>query len=142
MFLEDPLAVGELMAAMSQDDLAKMLGTMLYTPEFIQSNPQAVEEAIGWLMEKPVPSWVRIRQTEAIGAHDTYDRLPRIKAPTLVLGGEKDSVIPPEHQKLLASRIPNAQLVMWDDLPHGFLGQSPDETSAVILAFLRQHPKA
>jgi 3-oxoadipate enol-lactonase len=142
-FLDDEtLAMGEQMAAMPQDDLAKVLVGLLYTPEYIESNPQVVEETVGLIMEKPIPPWVRARQTEACAAHDTCDRLPLIKAPTLVIGGERDNVIPPEQQKLLASEIANAELVMWKDLAHGFLGQKPEETAEVILGFLRRHPKA
>jgi len=131
----------EQMAAMSQEDFAKMLIGLLYTAEFIEGNPKVVEETIGWLMEKPIPPSIRTRQTEAVMAHDTYDRVPQIKALTLVVGGEKDILIPPEYQKLLASRIPNAELVMWDDLAHGFFLQKPQETMNVVLDFLRRHPK-
>ncbi|UCG82966.1 MAG: alpha/beta fold hydrolase [Dehalococcoidia bacterium] len=138
---DETAAIAGQLADMSQDDLAKMLPAMFYPPEFMESNPQAVEETIGWLMEKPIPPWVRVRQTETVVAHDTYERLPQIKAPTLVIGGEKDMLIPPEYQRLLASRIPNAQLVMWHDVGHGFLLQKPHETLNVVLDFLRRHPK-
>ena len=134
-------AFAEQMAAMSQEDLAKMLPAMLLTPEFMESNPHAVEEVIGWVMEKPIPPWVRVRQTEALVAHDTYERLPQIKAPTLVVGGEKDIAIPAEYQRLLASRIPNAELVIWEDLGHGFFLQKLEEVGKVVLDFLRRHPK-
>jgi proline iminopeptidase len=38
------------------------------------------------------------------------DRLSEIKAPTLVLAGRQDFQFPPEHQAILADRLPNAQL--------------------------------
>ena len=139
---DETAAFAEQMAAMSQEDLAKMMPAMLYPPEFMERNPKAVEETIGWLMEKPIPPWVRVRQTEAVMAHDTYERLPQIKAPTLVIGGEKDILIPVEFQRLLASRIPNAELVMWEDGGHGFGLQKPDEMNNVVLDFLRRHPRS
>ena len=37
-------------------------------------------------------------------------RLGEIKAPTLVMAGREDFLFPPEHQAILADRIPNAQL--------------------------------
>ena len=37
------------------------------------------------------------------------DRLSEIKAPTLVLAGRYDFLFPPEHQAILADRLPNAQ---------------------------------
>lgn len=132
-------AFAEQMAAMSQEDFAKMLPAMLYTPEFMESNPQAVEETIGWLMEKPIPPHVRVRQSEAVIAHDTYERLPQIKAPTLVVGGAKDILFSVEYQRGVASRIPNAELVIWENLSHGFMLQNPEETIKVVLDFLGRH---
>ena len=39
-----------------------------------------------------------------------YGRLPRIKAPTLVVHGEHDRVIPVENARLMAERIPGCRL--------------------------------
>lgn len=139
---DDVMAFAGQMADMSQEDLAKMMPAMFYPPEFMERNPKAVEETIGWLMEKPVPPWVRVRQIKAVMAHDTYERLPQIKAPTLVIGGEKDILIPAEYQRLLASRIPNAELVIWEDLGHGFGLQKPEEANKVVLDFLRRHRRS
>jgi pimeloyl-ACP methyl ester carboxylesterase len=55
--------------------------------------------------------------------------------------GEKDVLFRPEYMKALASRIPNVELVVWDDLAHGFFQQKPEETLKVALDFLRRHPK-
>jgi proline-specific peptidase len=38
------------------------------------------------------------------------DRLSEIQAPTLVLAGRHDFLFPPEHQAILADRLPNARL--------------------------------
>ena len=139
---DDVMAFAGQMADMSQEDLAKMLPAMLFTPEFMESNPQAVEETIGWLMEKPIPPWVRVRQSEAVMAHDTYERLPQIKAPTLVIGGAKDILFSVEYQRGVASRIPNAELVIWENLSHGFMLQNPEETIKVVLDFLGRHRRS
>ena len=94
---DEVMALRDQVGAIPQEDLAKMLPALLYTPEFIESNPKAVQETIGWVMEKPIPGWVRVYQADAAFAHDTYDRLPQIKAPTLVTCGEKDVMFRPEY---------------------------------------------
>jgi pimeloyl-ACP methyl ester carboxylesterase len=38
--------------------------------------------------------------------------LPRITAPTLVVAGNCDPIVPPEQSRLIASRVPNAELVL------------------------------
>lgn len=43
-------------------------------------------------------------------SNSTYDALPSITLPTLVVTGADDLVIPPENAQTLADRLPNAQL--------------------------------
>lgn len=52
------------------------------------------------------------RQLEARAAHDVFDRLGDVAAPTLVIGGQSDGVAPPANQEAMADRIPNARLVL------------------------------
>jgi len=58
--------------------------------------------------------------------------------PTLVIAGDSDRLIPPENSKIIASRIPGAELVMVKNAGHAFT-QSPDAVKA-ILDFLKRHP--
>ena len=46
------------------------------------------------------------------------DRLGEIKVPTLVLAGRHDFQFPPEHQAILADRLPNAQLELIERAGH------------------------
>lgn len=50
-------------------------------------------------------------QVAAISTWSSIPVLGRIQAPTLVLCGERDRVVPPANSKLLAGRIPNARLI-------------------------------
>ena len=54
------------------------------------------------------------RQLEARAAHDTYDRLPSITAPTLVCAGEHDGIAPLSNSEALVSQIPGAVLEVFD----------------------------
>jgi proline iminopeptidase len=46
------------------------------------------------------------------------ERLRQIQVPTLVLAGREDFLFPPEHQAILAERIPNAQLEIIERAGH------------------------
>jgi pimeloyl-ACP methyl ester carboxylesterase len=50
-----------------------------------------------------------LAQIRAIRDFDTHDRLGQITAPTLVVTGRNDVLIPPQNSRILASRIPGAQ---------------------------------
>src|SRR5438552_22813 len=78
----------------------------------------------------------RAGQLAAVQEHDTYDRLPEIKAPTLVAHGEEDGIIPVQNGRILAERIPNARLVIYPGAKHIFFVECAAELNAEVAAFL------
>lgn len=74
------------------------------------------------------------RQIEARSHHDTYDRLPSIRIPTLVCGGKYDGQATPEAVRKLHAKIPAAELRFFEG-GHRFLSQDP-EAYKVIAEFL------
>ncbi len=72
----------------------------------------------------PVSAMGYRRQLEARAGHDTYDRLPSLRVPALLCGGHYDGQAPPANMRVLAERIPGAQLAFFEG-GHGFLGQDP-----------------
>ena len=83
-------------------------------------------------------------QLEGILAWEAYSRLDRIAAPTLVIHGERDRLVPPGNGKLIAERIPGAQLVMIPHASHLFLTDQTEQAHRTILEFLNPQvgPKA
>lgn len=74
------------------------------------------------------------RQLEARKHHDTWDRLPDIKHPTLICGGVYDGIALPATQEKLAAHMPNAELAMFDG---GHLFMIQDKTAVpAMLNFL------
>jgi 3-oxoadipate enol-lactonase len=69
-------------------------------------------------------------QLEARAHHDTYERLGQITCPTLVAGGKYDLIAPPANAELLAARIPDAKLELFEG-GHGFLRQDPRSLDVV-----------
>lgn len=66
----------------------------------------------------------------------TYDRLPGIRSPTLVITGTEDVVIPPANAITLAERIPDARLVQFPSAGHGLMYQCPGRFAGTVLEFL------
>jgi proline iminopeptidase len=64
------------------------------------------------------------------------DRLGQIQTPTLVLAGRDDFQFPPEHQAILADRLPNAELVLVERAGHNAPMERPDEVMATVRRFL------
>jgi pimeloyl-ACP methyl ester carboxylesterase len=113
-----------------------------WNKEFVDNNPAAIERFIALTSEYPTPPQARVSQQNALMTHDTYDRLPDIKAPTLVIAGSKDRLVPFDNSKLLASRIPNAEVAIIENAGHEYFDDSAEKSSKIILDFLRRHSKA
>ena len=75
-------------------------------------------------------------QIQAVLNHDALDRLGGIDAPTLVITGDDDRVIPGANSEVLAERIPGARLEVIAGAGHVFFVERPEETLAVLEAFL------
>jgi 3-oxoadipate enol-lactonase len=75
-------------------------------------------------------------QFQAIIAWEAYSRLSQIEAPTLVIHGETDRLVPPGNAKLIADRIRRAKLVMIPHASHIFATDQPDAAHQAVLQFL------
>ncbi len=75
-------------------------------------------------------------QVQGIMAWGCFDRLGAIDAPTLIIHGETDELVPPANAKIIADRIAGAQVVMLPKASHIFSTDQPELSHAAILRFL------
>ncbi|HEY4409373.1 MAG TPA: alpha/beta fold hydrolase, partial [Acidimicrobiia bacterium] len=68
-------------------------------------------------------------------------RLGQITAPTLVVHGEEDVVVPPANARQLARRIPGARLRLWPETGHLYVIDEP-RADREIARFLLDHSAA
>ncbi len=66
----------------------------------------------------------------------SYRRLPRIQAPTLILHGDSDLILPPANAATLARRIPGARRVILPGAGHMFSTDQPELTHRAVFEFL------
>ncbi len=71
------------------------------------------------------------------GLDETGSLEPLQKVPTLVLTGDEDRLIPPEHSELLVERLPDAEFVIVPDAGHMVLLEKPAEVTEALTALLR-----
>jgi 3-oxoadipate enol-lactonase len=74
-------------------------------------------------------------QLAAALGHVAHDRLARIRAPTLVVHGQEDVMVPPANGRLLAGLIPEAQLLELSGAAHLYPTDEPNADHE-IAAFL------
>jgi 3-oxoadipate enol-lactonase len=86
------------------------------TPGFARAEPETVEWLRGMLAATPVDGYAAC--CEALARLDLRGDVPRIAAPTLVVGGAEDPATPPEHARALAAAIPGARLEILSPAAH------------------------
>jgi pimeloyl-ACP methyl ester carboxylesterase len=122
--------------ASTSEDIVKNTIPLLFTEDFIKSNPALIKLVTERLLKAPITPDAFSRQVKAIMAWDTYARLPKIKTPTLVMHGKKDILIPPQNAKIIADRIPGAKLVYFEKSAHALFSQETDKVISTLLQFL------
>jgi pimeloyl-ACP methyl ester carboxylesterase len=70
---------------------------------------------------------------------DLAGRLPDLAAPTLVLLGTRDDVVPPAMARLYKERIPACHLVFVYDAAHAISRDRPEAFAEVVGDFLERH---
>ncbi len=69
--------------------------------------------------------------SQLLNGWSVMDRLGEVQMPTLVIAGREDFLFPPEHQAILADRLPNAKLVLIERASHN---PQMERTAEVIQA--------
>jgi 3-oxoadipate enol-lactonase len=72
------------------------------------------------------------------GRTDTTSYLSKIKIPTLILCGEKDSLLPPDIMKEMADKISNAEFFVVPDSGHIISIENPVFVSDMLFHFLKK----
>lgn len=89
----------------------------IYSDEYYRKN-KWMAPAVGWLT-KPKSYERFFVQAQACRTHDAYDRLDRIGAETLVIGGAQDKALGAEASREIAEKIPGAALKIYPQWGHG-----------------------
>jgi len=71
-------------------------------------------------------------QAQAIFGHDTSGRLGEISAPTLIVHGTEDGVLPYPNGELIASLMPSARLETLEGVGHMFWWEQPEVSADLI----------
>lgn len=111
-----------------------------YAERTRRDHPERIATDIGHRLVSPPEPLAYVHQAAAVAAHDAYERLNRIAAPTLVVHGEEDVFVPPANGLVLAERIPGAELETWAAAGHMYPIDEPRADQA-IARFLARHSR-
>jgi 3-oxoadipate enol-lactonase len=108
---------------------------VLYGETWRNAQPEQMEHELQLMLSHP-PEGIYLAAHAVFDRDDVTERLGDISAPTLVVCGEEDASTPPELSRVLAERIPDAELVMIPDAGHHTPIERPEPVTEAIEAFL------
>ncbi|MBD0370102.1 MAG: alpha/beta fold hydrolase [Pyrinomonadaceae bacterium] len=115
---------------------------LAFSPAYVERNHEEVEKVICLRAENFVPEHAYLHQLQAAMAFNTEERVSQISAPTLVLTGDADIIVPEENSRNLAARIPDARLVTIKGGSHTFFIEQADEFNTAVIEFIKEIEKA
>jgi pimeloyl-ACP methyl ester carboxylesterase len=125
---------------LSREEQVRKSWPAICSPRFLEEGREFLELMLRRSLENPTPVDTMNRQAAAIQAFDSYDRLPQIRAPTLIIHGDQDVLIPPQNAYILHERIPGSRLVIIEGAGHVYFWEKPAESCQAIVEFLAQVP--
>jgi pimeloyl-ACP methyl ester carboxylesterase len=121
------------------DEAAAFLMAQMVSPKWSDANPDYVA-TVRERARHRIPTFAQKLHYAASEGHDTWDLLPTITAPVLVIHGTEDNINPSANGPLLADRIPGAELLMIEGGRHGFFIEFADQATPAVLDFIARHP--
>ena len=97
---------------------ARRVCAAVAAPGWAEREPGELEVFVEIARHRPMPVAAYLRQLQACRAHDVAGRLAQIRAPTLVIHGDVDPLVPLENGRALARRIAGARLLVYPDTGH------------------------
>jgi 3-oxoadipate enol-lactonase len=132
--LADPALIQELAGALLSGDRELALRTgfaaNLSAAHVADEAHWAPFQAMATALPVAVP--VIMLQMQAVMGHDVSTRLSSIEAPTLVVHGTEDRMLPVANGELIARLIPQARLELLQGVGHMFWWEQPERSAALL----------
>ena len=119
----------------AEQELRRMI-PFLYTGRFAREHPGEIDAFVARRLAHPTSPEGHAAQLAAAIGHAAAERLSAVRAPTLVIAGTDDRLIPPANSQWIAQRIPGAALVLLPGAPHRLFAETAGAFNREVLAFL------
>jgi pimeloyl-ACP methyl ester carboxylesterase len=123
-------------AGLSPEEILRKDMDIYFSNEFIRERPEKIKEFVEISLRYYQPLEAFERQFAACLKHDTTGRLRNITAPTLIVSGDDDPLVPPENSRILKELIPHARLIFLKGKRHCFFIEEAETFNQQVISFL------
>ena len=116
--------------------LARKAYGRIMGPGYGDTHPQVMDDIATIARYRPMSNEAYSRQLRACLTHNAATRLSEIHAPTLVIHGDRDPLVPKANGLRLARKIPGAKLILYPGVGHIPILERAEQFNRDVLAFL------
>jgi pimeloyl-ACP methyl ester carboxylesterase len=132
-------AVATAAAGAPRSPVDSTLAAVLFSERFRRDEPERAHFLLEHFRRHLPAAQGVAAQLLASVFHDTVSRLDQVQAPTLVLHGERDVMAPLGNARMLAERIPNAELAIVPGAGHAYALERPDVSFNLFASWYARH---
>jgi pimeloyl-ACP methyl ester carboxylesterase len=128
------LALNERLTA---EEFSLSLAPWVWSAETLEQRAEVIRNFRKFMSDKePVSQAVFRLQTMACLEFDVLSSLNRIKAPTMIIAGNDDILIPPRNAEMINHEILNSELKIFEGCGHALIYEKTEQFNKVTLEFL------
>ena len=134
---DDSAKVWGVVRAMEEKGIAQVLGALTarwFTDDYIAANSEVVQRRLKQVIETDPHVFMNVFRIYA--GTEMMPWLHEVDARSLVLTGENDGGCNPRLNRLIAAALPNAELVILDQVKHAILLEAPDQVATQLIRFM------
>jgi 3-oxoadipate enol-lactonase len=126
---------------LSREEMIRNFWYVVCAPDFIEkTGVEFLADMLKRSMEQPTPPMTLMKQVAAVQVFDVFGRLGEIKAPTLIIHGDIDLLVPCANAPVLHEGIAGSEFKTLPGCAHMFFWEQPDETADAVIEFLSRVP--
>jgi len=139
---EEPVPVPDMMRAyLTHAPMAGVEASAAQIYADLSRLPEGRIEQIQQMMAQPGNGEAFVGHLEEFVLPDPTEDLGHVAAPTLILWGEADRIVPLDHAARIEAAIPDARLITYPGVGHAPQEEIPAQTAADVRAFLESRDR-
>jgi len=124
---------------MDPEERAKAWLPHTFSEEFLEKNRKLATQYVKLSAQQPTTTAGLRAQWAALMAYDSWERLPLVAAPTLILHGSLDRLVPVENADVLCVRIPDSRVAIIEGAGHAIEYEAADAVDQLLLEFFAEN---
>lgn len=118
------------------DEYMQIMGALSFAPPFFERGYGMIKEVLKMLAPTDAEYEQIGRQLACLGDADISSELSQVRAPALIIAGERDMLVPIEDARKLAAKLRGSRLHTLPNVGHSPFVEATDEVVTLIDGFL------